>query len=184
MTNQQSKPTIAILQEELETTRLAYHQLVERVPPSLYTQPSSNPAWTIGEELFHITLAPTMLTQDVRMFLKNPWYMRLIVKILNKKTFDRLNAWYTRLKGSRATPENLKQTYDRGHQAALTALLSLKDEDLERTLTYPNWDPQLSGKVTLAHLFHYITRHFKHHAKSIEDALTSPNYPTVSDPKR
>jgi len=43
----------------------------------------------------------------------------------------------------------------------------VKDADFEKKLNYPNWDPILSGEVTLERLFHYVKLHFEAHAKQI-----------------
>ena len=84
------------LRAELEATRTAFHELLDRVPPALYDTPSDNPAWTVGQVLFHMSLAPRLLIQDVRLITKQSWLISLISKLLPRALFDWLNKHYTR----------------------------------------------------------------------------------------
>ena len=43
------------LRAELEATRQAFRALLATLRPADWTRPSLNPAWTIGEVLWHIT---------------------------------------------------------------------------------------------------------------------------------
>ena len=55
------------LAEELEAARGGFHQLLDSVPESAYSHPSDNPAWTIGDVLYHLTLGPPALHFEIWM---------------------------------------------------------------------------------------------------------------------
>ncbi len=40
------------LKQEMEETRLAFHQLLDSLPERALDLPSDNPAWTIGEVIY------------------------------------------------------------------------------------------------------------------------------------
>ena len=53
------------LAQELEATRQDFHHLLDSVPEVFYHHPSTNPTWTIGDVLYHITLGPTALRFEI-----------------------------------------------------------------------------------------------------------------------
>jgi hypothetical protein len=55
------------LQHEIEETRAAFHRLLADVPGSALTEPSDNPAWTVGEVLYHMSVAPALMVADVSL---------------------------------------------------------------------------------------------------------------------
>ena len=52
---------------EIEATKMAFHKLLDSIPVEAYDLPSDNPAWTVGEVLYHMSIAPRMLGKDVKM---------------------------------------------------------------------------------------------------------------------
>ena len=58
------------LRQEIETTKIEFHELFDSVPVEAYNLPSDNPAWTISQVLYHMSIAPRMLGKDVKM-IKN-----------------------------------------------------------------------------------------------------------------
>lgn len=154
------------IRDELESTRQAYHTLLEDVSESDFGKPSLNPEWTIGEMLYHMSLAPRGLPMDVRMIRHLKW-----VPKLPAGPFNRLNIYLTRRGGRNATKEILGETYDKAHAETLKALESVKEDEWEIGVQYPDWDPMLSGYVTLEKLFHYIKRHFDSHERDVRLAL-------------
>ena len=156
------------LRQELEATRVAFLELLDRVPPELYDYPSDNPAWNVGQVLFHMSLAPRLLIQDVRLITKQSWLIRLIPKLIPRALFDWLNKQYTRFGARHPSHAFFAQAYDEAHAITLRALDSVSDGDFALEVTYPGWDPMLAGRITIANLFHYIKRHFEAHASQIE----------------
>jgi hypothetical protein len=53
----------------------------------------------------------------------------------------------------------------------LKALDEVEDSNFEKKLNYPDWDPLLSGEVTLERLFRYVKVHFDSHAAEIRKSL-------------
>ena len=160
------------LARELEVTRRDFHHLLDSVPEALYPRPSDNPAWTIGEVLFHMSLAPRFLTADLRLIIGQAWISKLIGALIPKSLFDVLNEYFTRRWASRVmTREKLRRAYDTAHDNAMRALEKLKEDDFERLLEYPNFDELLSGVVSVEKLYRYITIHFNAHAEQIRRVI-------------
>lgn len=155
------------LRIEIEETRRSFHQLLERIPDEALGLPSGNPAWTIGEELYHMSIAPRMLGTDVKMILNQNWFYRLIPAIIPKSLFDWLNKNLTKFGARNLTREFIAAEYDKAHSATLKSLDEINEEDFMKKLNYPDWDPLLSGEVTLERLFHYVKLHFEVHAVQI-----------------
>jgi hypothetical protein len=156
------------LRIEIESTCQDFHQLLEEVPDELLDKPSLNPDWTIREMLYHMSLAPRNLPSDVRMIRHLKW-----VPKLPSGPFNRLNSYLTR-RGARALDKAaLALKYDEAHERTMLALESIKDDEWAFGVDYPDWDPMLSGFVTLERLFHYIRLHFDAHAEEIKAATNS-----------
>lgn len=170
------------LAQEMENTRRNFHHLLDSVPEASYHHPSDNPAWTIGEVLFHMSLAPRFLTADLRLILGQSWIARLIGALVPKSLFDRLNEYFTRRWASRnMTREKLGRVYDEAHNQALRALENLNEEDFGRSLKYPDYDEMLAGIVSVEKLYGYITIHFKVHEEQIRKIIERPNGQTSAD---
>ena len=160
------------LAQEMEVTRQNFHHLLDSVPETFYFHPSDNPAWTIGEVLFHISLAPRFLTADLRMILGQAWISKVISVFVSKTIFDKLNEYFTKRWASRnMTREKLGRAYDKANDNAIRALERLKDEDFEKSLEYPDYDELLTGVVSVEKLYRYITIHFNVHAEQIRKVL-------------
>ena len=69
------------LETEMEDTRRQFHQLLNSLPDEAFGQPSSNPAWTIGELLYHMSIAPRLMVADVAIILKRPLLLKLLPKL-------------------------------------------------------------------------------------------------------
>lgn len=155
------------LRMEIEETRISFHQLLESIPDEAFSLPSDNPAWTIGEVLHHMSLAPRFLSQDVKIITTQNWMYKVIPIIIPKQLFDWLNKKMTKYGARKLSHEFLAAEYDKAHQATLKALDEVKEADFEKKLNYPDWDPLLSGEVTLERLFRYVKVHFDSHAAEI-----------------
>ncbi len=118
--------------------------------------------------LYHISLAPRFLLADVRLITGPRWLYALVPRLVPKRLFDRVNAWYTRFGSRRLSRQFLAREYDRAHAMALLALDRVEDGEFQTSVGYPDWDPLLSGEVTLEQLFHYVKDHFEAHASQIE----------------
>lgn len=159
------------LQTELVQTRDAFHALLAEVPDEAFSRPSDNPAWTIGEVLFHMSLAPRFMTTDLRIIISRPWMVKIFAAFVPKSLFDSLNAFLTRFWSRNLDRKFLADQYDRAHERAFKSLENLKEEDFQKSLDYPGYDPILSGEVTVEKLYRYMKLHFEAHASQIRERL-------------
>ena len=159
------------LRLELIETRDNFHALLAEIPDTAFSQPSDNPAWTIGEVLFHMSLAPRFMTTDLRIILTRPWLARMFAAFVPVPLFDRVNDFYTRFGARNLNRRFLQEQYDKAHQRALKALDALQESDFQSSVLYPRYDPQLSGYVTVERLFRYLKLHFDSHAGQIRERL-------------
>jgi hypothetical protein len=155
------------LYQEINATRDKYDNLVESIPENAYPLPTDNPAWNVGQILYHMSMAPRNLRRDVKMILGQNWLYRLIPSVVPKKLFDWLNKHLTRYGARKVSQEFLAAEYEKAHKATLKALAEVEDKDFEKSLVYPGWDPLLSGEITLESLFHYVKKHFDSHAAQL-----------------
>jgi len=158
------------LQQEIESTRMAYHCLLDSLPEEALSLPSDNPAWNVRQVLYHIAIIPRYIIVEVVAIRRQVWLYMLLPRLIPKGLFDWLNARMTQLGARGMTRQRLAKTYDDSCRAALRALDSVPDADFDRHLYYPLWDPLLAGEVTLEYLFGYVKRHFDSHAAQIEKA--------------
>ena len=170
------------LVQEMEITRRDFHHLLDSVPEALYHHPSDNPAWTIGEVLYHMSLAPRFMTADLRMLIGQAWAAKFIGIFVPKSVFDKLNEHFTRRWAAQnMTREKLLRAYDNAHKNTLHALERLNEDDLGKSVKYPDYDELLSGVVSVEKLFHYIKIHFDSHAEQIRQIIKEYNEQTSAD---
>jgi hypothetical protein len=161
------------LRREIEETQVAFQQLLDSIPEAAFGLPSDNPAWTVGEVLYHMSVAPRFVGLDVKMIVRQNWVYRGVAVVVPRALFDWLNKKLTRFGARKLSREFLALEYDKAHQSALRALDAVSDPDFEKQLYYPDWDPLLSGEVTLERLFHYVKAHFDSHAGRIRQIVES-----------
>lgn len=154
------------VRSQLEDTRTAFHDLLNSLTSEDLKKPSRNPAWSIGEVLYHMSFAPRNLPLDVWMIRHLRW-----VPKIPAGPFNRINTTLTRQGGRSASKAGIASAYDEAHQRTLKALDSVKNDEWQKGAEYPDWDPMLSGFVTLERLFEYINLHFTAHAEEIKGAL-------------
>lgn len=156
--------------EMLETQR-AFHALLAEISDEAFARPSDNPAWTIGEVLFHMSLAPRFLIADLRVIFGHPLLAKLFPILVPISLFNRLNEFLTRRGARNLNRTYLADQYDQAHERAMQALQPLTDTDLQKALEYPGYDPMLAGTVTVERLFHYVKLHFEAHERQIRGKL-------------
>ena len=152
---------------ELEMTRKAYLHLVKSVPEEFYGHPSANPAWTIGDVLYHITLGPAAIRTEAWMIRHAGWLFSALLNDGTAGIFNRGNALFAR-HPKRITPQKLIKSYENGHSGLLTSLEGMQDADFNKSVRYPaSFVTELAGVVTVERLFRYIKLHFEIHASQI-----------------
>jgi len=156
--------------QEMETSRQNFHHLLDSVPEAAYDHPSHNPAWTIGDVLYHITLGPPAIRFEIWMIRYMPW----IFKALNRTTskiFNWGNALFAH-RAKRITRQRLLKAYEAGHAGLMSSMRRMDESDFARSVMYPeSFVSELAGVVTIERLFRYIKLHFDVHAGQIKPAL-------------
>lgn len=151
---------------ELEATKDRFHELLDSLSAEDLAKPSSNPAWTIAQVVYHMSVAPRFLPSDVALIRRSGRMPKPPAFL-----FHTLNVWLARWGARKATHRSLGDQYDKAHARTTEALATIREDEWQLGADYPGWDPMLAGYVTLEDLFHYPTRHFEAHAKEINQAL-------------
>jgi len=86
------------------------------------------------------------------------------------RAFQPLNAYLTRMGARDLDQAALIEKYDQTLARTLQALESIRDDEWQIGVNYPDWDPMLSESVNLERLFHNISLHFNVHAREIREA--------------
>ncbi|HSL46451.1 MAG TPA: DinB family protein [Anaerolineales bacterium] len=159
------------LRAEMNETRAAYHRLLAQIPDDAFSMPSDNPAWTIGEVLFHMSLAPRFVVTDLRVIISSPWLAKIFMTLVPNTLFHRVNERFTRYGARKLNRIFLAEQYDWAHARALKSLEALQETDFSKSVQYPGYDPLLSGVVTVGRLYRYIKIHFEAHASQIRERL-------------
>ena len=161
------------LTRDLESTRQNFHHLLDSVPEALYVHPSENPAWTIGDVLYHITLGPIAIRFEIWMIRNTPWLFSFALNDLTSRIFNWGNALFAR-RPKRITRQLLIKAYEGGHAGLISSLNRVRDADFGKSVNYPEaFVSELAGVVTIERLLRYVTLHFDVHANQIETALKS-----------
>lgn len=160
------KDTREEIYAELETTHRAFHALLAEINVEDLSKPSLNPAWTVGEVLYHMSLAPKNLPSDVWLIRHLKWIPKFPAG-----PFNRLNVIIARRGARNASKDCLAVEYDQAHDKTIRCLETIRDDEWDLGTTYPDWEPLLSGYVTIERLFHYVTLHFEIHANDIRQTL-------------
>lgn len=155
-----------VIRTELEATRGSYHELLDSLSERDWQGLSGNRAWTIGQVMYHMTFAPRMLPADVRMIRKGGRAPKVPAVL-----FNWLNIIITRWGARRYTRQTMGEAYDAAHAAAVETLDTIQEDQWDKGLEYPDWDPLLSGFVTIERLFRYLILHFEVHAEQVQQGL-------------
>lgn len=155
------------IEKELDETYARFISLVELIPESEYSLPSSNPAWTIGDVLFHITLGPRALALEVWLTLHARGLYQLAMRYFPSRMFNRVNAWFGNRK-RRISRQGLLKAYGQAHTAINSRLKRTREEDLSKSVIYPkDYVSDLAGEVSVERLFRYVKGHFDAHEEEI-----------------
>jgi hypothetical protein len=128
---------------ELEATRARFHTLLDSISDGALQQPSSNPAWTNEEILFHIALGffllPSLIPL-VRLFSRLPQpFSKIFAWLLNTSifVFNWANALGPRVGGRVFTRTALGQLFDRVLARTLRTLDRMPEYELRRGMFFP-----------------------------------------------
>jgi len=154
-----------VLHAELEATRQAFHILLDSLAPADWTRPSLNPAWTIGEVLWHITGYLFMIPQQL-MWLQTGTFPDQ--SQWSADDLNRGNVKQTRAGAQAQTLGTIAQAYEEGHARTLAALRSVCDDEWPIGVRMVDMGSTFTGEYrTIERLFRYHARHFAEHAAQI-----------------
>lgn len=158
------------LAQELEATRQNFHHLLDSMPETLYAHPSDNPAWTVGDVLYHITLGPIAIRLEIWMIRKAPDLIQFALNDTTSKIFNWINVPFAR-RGQRINRQRLIKAYEAGHAGLMSSLRRVREEEFSKAVNYPAaFVSELAGVVTVERLFRYVKLHFDVHVGQIRAA--------------
>jgi hypothetical protein len=162
------------VRQVLASTRRDFHALVDALPERALREPSTNPAWTNGEILFHMAfgffLLPVLLPL-VRLFGRLPkgWSKRF-ADFLNAGTslFNIINAWGPHVGGRVMSRHVLVKVFDRVYRRTLRIINTIPEAEWQRGMYFPwKWDGLFQDYMTLAQICTYPSRHFLAHREQL-----------------
>ncbi len=155
------------LAQELQDTHEKFLALLQSIPESDYSLPTDNPAWTVGDVLYHVTLGPRALSLEIWMIVHMRGLFQFGMKYFPSKLFNRVNAIFAR-RGNRINRQMLIKAYEAGHAGIRSRLRRTREEDMQKSVVYPaDFVSELAGKVTVERLFRYAKGHFDIHSKQL-----------------
>jgi hypothetical protein len=160
--------------EELGTTRVAFHQLLDSLSVEDFYKQSLNPGWRNGEILAHMTfgfIIVNVLLPMARLWGRLPkgssqWFAGLLNAFTGP--FNWFNALGARGQGKFFTRDRVGKIYDGAYFSLLKKVNSIKADEWQRGMYYPTkWDSNFSEFMNLENLFHYPVTHFNFHLTQI-----------------
>lgn len=156
------------LAQELQDTHEKFLVLLESIPESDYALPTDNPAWTVGDILYHVTLGPRALSLEIWMIVHMRGLFQVGIKYFPFKLFNNINARFAR-RGKRINRQMLIKAYEAGHAGIRSRLRRTREGDMQKSVVYPaEFVSELSGEVTVERLFRYVKGHFEVHKKQLK----------------
>ena len=152
------------LRTNIERTRQQFHRLLNMMPEAALTQPSKNPAWTNGELLTHMCMAPRRMLSRMKNVVDQSWVYPPLLK-LSPRTIREIHIRY---KARTSTILSLGIEFDKTCLFALKLLEEMWDQDFESSLFVDSGDALLSGKVTRQDIFDYLSCYFETHSKQLD----------------
>jgi len=154
------------IEQDLEDTHKRFIELVNSIPEDAYALPTDNPAWTVGDTLYHITLGPQALALEIWMTIHARGLFGLAMRFFPSRLFNSVNAWVGRQ--NRVNHQGLLKAYGKAHTTIMSVLRRAREEDLIQSVIYPpDFVSDLAGEVTPERLFRYVTGHFEAHEKQL-----------------
>ena len=156
------------IEHNLDETHRRFIELIESIPESEYSLPTDNPAWTVGDILFHITLGPRALALEIWLTIHMPGLYNFLMRHFPSRFFNSVNAWFGSGRSKRVNRQGLLKAYGKAHAAIKSELRRTREEDLGKVVVYPpDFVSDLAGEVTPERLFRFVTGHFEEHEAAL-----------------
>lgn len=164
------------LEQQLDETYRRFTALVESIPEADYNLPTGNPAWTVGDILFHITLGPQAIALEVWMIVYARGLFGFVMRNFPSRLFNSVNAWFGRGRSQRVSRQGLLKAYGKAHTVIKSRLRRTREEDLVKSVVYPpDFVSDLAGEVTPERLFRFVTGHFEEHERALKIGSQPPS---------
>lgn len=150
------------IRAELAATREAFHDLANQLTPDDWKRKTTNPAWHIGDLMYHLVASLELLPREVAHARKGKGLYNLPRFLL-----DPLNAWSTHLGARKETSATVIQRYDQAYATAIEVLDQVKANDWRLGAKF--WS---EGFLDIEGLFRSQTRHLAEHGPVIREALS------------
>lgn len=158
------------IENELEWTSNRFTVLVNSIPESDYSLPTDNPAWTVGDILFHMTLGPRALAFEAWMIVHARGLFQFGMRHFPSRLFNQVNAAFGR-QGKRVSRQGLLKAYGQAHAVIKSRLRRTREEDLGKMVVYPpDFVSELAGEVSVERIFRYVKGHFEVHVVALRRA--------------
>lgn len=156
------------LEQELDETHHRFIALVKSISETDYDLPTDNPAWKVGDILFHITLGPRALALEIWLTIHARGAYNFAMRHFPSRLFNQVNAWFGRGRSTRVSRQGLLKAYGKAHAAIKSRLRRTREKDLVKTAIYPlDYVSDLKGEVSVERLFRYVTGHFEEHEQAL-----------------
>ena len=179
MSQDESTGTKDALRSELESSRIAFHTLLDSLSDADLKKKSNNAAWTNKHIIVHMAMGFFILPSLILLALlfgRLPKPLsKLFAILLNISTipFNWINALGPYIGGAIFTRKSLSTTFDWFHNRIVHLLHYIPEEDLKRGMYYPTkWDAStFKDYMTLEDIFRIPTLHFTFHLKQVDHSF-------------
>ncbi len=158
-TEKSALPDRQAIRAEIESTQTQYHKLLGSLSDEDWRRKSANPAWSVGQLMWHVSRGMEFFTQAVEYCRKgkgpNPpsWLIAPGNMLL------------TRFGSRGATRASAGEKYDRGHEALLACLGGIRDDEWSKGARIYGND------YTIASTFPQVAEHYREHETDILKGL-------------
>lgn len=152
-------PDRQTIRAEIESTRTAYHQLLDSLSDDDWRKKSGNPAWSVGQLMWHVSHGMEFFTQAVEYCRKG--------KGPNPPSFLIApgNVLLTKFGSRGATPQSAREKFDQGTEALLACLDGVHDNEWSKSARIYGSD------YTIASTFPQVAEHYREHEQDILTGL-------------
>ena len=161
-TQQTMTPDRQAFRAEIESTRTAFHDLLDSLSGDDWKKKSANPAWSVGQLMWHVSHGMGFFTQAVGYCRKgkgpNPpsWLI------------GPGNVLQTRFGSRGATRQSAREKFGRATDALLSCLDGVRDDEWSKGARIYGND------YTIASTFPEVAEHFREHERDILKGLGRP----------
>ncbi|MEX2159086.1 MAG: DinB family protein [Dehalococcoidia bacterium] len=154
-----TQPDRSALRAELESTRKDFHELLVSLSDEDWKKKSANPAWSVGQLVWHLTWGLEFTPKAVGYCRKG--------KAPNPPSWLVApgNVLITRFGSRGATRASAGEKYDRSHAVILETLGGVRDDEWHKGTRAYGID------YTIESLFREVSAHFREHEADIMKGL-------------